>query len=113
LAQAETIGETRVVAAVVPQATNETLKHLSAAIRGKLREGVIALAGVDDGTVSLLVTASDDAVQRGVNAGNLVKLAAPLVGGRGGGAPGQGQGGGKDTAGAAAALAAIRNALAG
>jgi alanyl-tRNA synthetase len=113
LAQAETIGQTRVVAAVVPQATNETLKHLSAAIRGKLHEGVIALAGVDDGTVSLLVTASADAVQRGVNAGNLVKLAAPLVGGRGGGAPAQGQGGGKDTAGAAAALAAIRNALAG
>ena len=101
------------VAAVVPEANNETLKHLSSAIRGKFRSGVIALAGVDNGTVSLLVTASEDAVGRGVNAGNLVKLAAPLVGGRGGGAPGQGQGGGKDPAGADAALAAIRNALAG
>ena len=112
VARAETIGETPLVAAVVPEATNETLKHLSAAIRGKFRSGVIALAGVDDGSVSLLVTASDDVVGRGVNAGNLVKVAAPLVGGRGGGAAGQAQGGGKDPAGADAALAAIRTALA-
>ena len=45
--------------------------------------GVIALAGVDGGSVSLLVTASDDLVKAGVHAGNLVKLAAPLVAGKG------------------------------
>jgi alanyl-tRNA synthetase len=89
------------------------LRALSAAIRQKLGNGVIALAGVADGTVSLLVTASDDAVARGVHAGNLVKLAAPLVGGKGGGQAAQAQGGGKDAAGADAALEAIRSALAG
>ncbi|MGP6192705.1 MAG: alanine--tRNA ligase [Vulcanimicrobiaceae bacterium] len=111
VAAAETIGDTRVVAAIVREASAETLKHLSSAIRGKLRSGVIALAGLENGTVSLLISASDDAVKRGVHAGNLVKLAAPLVGGRGGGAPAQAQGGGKNPAGAEAALAAIRNAL--
>jgi alanyl-tRNA synthetase len=110
--RAETIGDKRVVTAVVHEATGETIKHLGAAIRGKLRSGVIALAGVDDGNVSLLVTASDDLVKLGVNAGNLIKLAAPLVGGKGGGAPAQAQGGGKNPAGADAALAAIRSALA-
>jgi alanyl-tRNA synthetase len=76
-----------------------------------LRSGVIALAGVDDGTVSLLVTASDDLVKSGVHAGNLLKLAAPLVDGKGGGQPTQAQGGGKNTAGAAAAVQTIRDAV--
>jgi len=57
------------------------------------------------------VNASDDLVKAGVHSGNLVKVAAPLVGGKGGGAPAQAQGGGKDVAGAEAALAAIREAL--
>jgi alanyl-tRNA synthetase len=110
--RAETIGGKRVVAALVPEADGEALKHLSNAIRRRIGSGVVALAGVDDGTVSLYVTASDDLVKAGVHAGNLVKLAAPLVGGRGGGQPAQAQGGGKNSGGAEAALAAIRNALA-
>jgi alanyl-tRNA synthetase len=108
----EEIGGKRVVAAVVPQADGAALKHLSAAIRQRIGSGVVALAGVEDGTVSLLVTASDDLVKAGVHAGNLVKLAAPHVGGKGGGQAAQAQGGGKNPGGADAALAAIRTALA-
>jgi alanyl-tRNA synthetase len=80
-------------------------------LRSRLPSGVIALAGVDDGTVSLLVSASDDLVKGGVHAGNLVKLAAPLVDGKGGGAASQAQGGGRNTAGAPAAVRAIRDAV--
>ena len=109
---AQTLGGKRVVAAEVREANAEALKALGAAIRQKLPSGVIALAGVDGDTVSLLVTASDDAVKAGVHAGNLLKIAAPLVDGRGGGQPGQAQGGGKNPAGAGAALDAIRKALA-
>jgi alanyl-tRNA synthetase len=111
--RAEQLGGRRAVLAVVHEANAEAIKHLGSAIRAKMRSGVVALAGVDDGTVSLLVTASDDAVASGVHAGNLVKLAAPLVGGRGGGQPAQAQGGGKNAEGAEAAIAAIRGALAG
>jgi alanyl-tRNA synthetase len=50
-------------------------------------------------------------VKSGVHAGNLVKLAAPLVDGKGGGAATQAQGGGKNAAGAPAALQAIRDAV--
>ena len=110
---AEEIGGRRVVLAVVPDAGPEALKHLNNAIRSKLRDGVVALAGVENGSVALLVTASEAAVAAGVHAGNLIKLAAPLVGGKGGGQAAQAQGGGKDAAGAHAALAAIRGALAG
>lgn len=104
-------GSRAFVGAVVPEANAEALRHLTSAVRSRLPSGVIALAGVDNGTVSLLVSASDDHVKAGVHAGNLVKLAAPLVEGKGGGAPAQAQGGGKNASGAPAALEAIRNAV--
>jgi alanyl-tRNA synthetase len=109
--RAEHAGERTFVGAVVHEANAEAVKHLSSAIRQRLRSGVVALAGVDNGTVSLLVSASDDMVKAGVHAGNLVKLAAPLVGGRGGGQAAQAQGGGKNAEGAGAAVQAIRDAV--
>ncbi|HEY1977225.1 MAG TPA: alanine--tRNA ligase [Candidatus Baltobacteraceae bacterium] len=109
--RAERKGDRSFVGAVVHEANGEALRHLSQAIRNRLPSGVIALAGVDDGTVSLLVSASDDLVRGGVHAGNLVKLAAPLVDGKGGGQPAQAQGGGKNAGGADAALRAIRDAV--
>jgi alanyl-tRNA synthetase len=111
LERTERSGDRSFVGAVVPEATGDALRHLSAAIRSRMPSGVIALAGVDSGTVSLLVSASDDLVKAGVHAGNLVKLAAPLIGGKGGGAPAQAQGGGKDVGGADAAVRAIRDAV--
>jgi alanyl-tRNA synthetase len=110
---AETVGGRPLVAAVVREVGADDLRNLGNAIRSKLRSGVIALAGVGNGTVSLLVTVSDDLTKAGVHAGNLLKVAAPLVDGRGGGAPAQAQGGGKKPAGAEAAIDAIRSALAG
>ena len=110
--RAEEISGKRVVAAVVRDANAETLKSLGGAIRGRLRSGVVALAGVGNGSVALFVCASDDLVKSGVHAGNLLKLAAPLVDGRGGGAAAQAQGAGKNPAGVDAALNAIRSALA-
>ena len=88
------------------------VKILANAIRSRVTaDVVIAIAGVADDTVSLLVVASDGAVKAGVHAGNLLKTAAVHVEGKGGGGPGQAQGGGKHVAGADAALAAIRGAL--
>ena len=111
VAAAERSGERTFVGAVVPEASADALRHLGNAIRSRLHSGVVALAGVDDGSVSLLVLASDDMVKAGVRAGDLVKLAAPLVGGKGGGQPGQAQGGGKNPAGAQAAVQAMREAV--
>ena len=71
-----------------------------------------ALVGTDGSSASMFVSASEDAVKAGAHAGNLVKTAAQLVGGKGGGAPAQAQGGGKDPAGAEAALAAMPELLA-
>ncbi|HEY0382477.1 MAG TPA: alanine--tRNA ligase, partial [Candidatus Elarobacter sp.] len=109
---AETVGGVRAVLAVVREANAEALRTLGNAIRSRLRSGVVGLVGTDGQSASLFVSASEDAVKAGAHAGNLVKAAAPLVGGKGGGAPAQAQGGGKDPAGAEAALAATRDLLA-
>ena len=109
--KAERRGDRAFVGGVVHEANGETLRHLSNAIRSRLRSGVVALAGIDNGSVSLLVSASDDLVEAGVHAGSLVKLAAPLVGGKGGGQAAQAQGGGTDARGAEAAVRAIRDAV--
>jgi len=100
-----------VVAAVVHEADAAALRALAGAIRAKLPHGVIALVGTDGEGAAIFVSASEDAVQAGVHAGNLVKAAAPHVGGKGGGAPAQAQGGGRTVAGAQAALAAVLDAL--
>jgi alanyl-tRNA synthetase len=109
--RAQTIGAMRAVAAVVREADAAALRALAGAIRAKLPHGVIALVGVDGESASIFVSASDDAVKAGVHAGNLVKAAAPSVGGKGGGAPAQAQGGGRTVAGAGAALEAMLAAL--
>ncbi len=111
LEKAERKGDRTFVGAIVHEANAEALRHLSIALRSRLPSGVIALAGIDDGTVSLLVSASDDLVKSGVHAGNLVKLAAPIIDGKGGGAPAQAQGGGKNASAAPNALQAIRDAV--
>ncbi len=110
--RAETIGGKIVVAARVADTNAEALRLLGGGIRGRLKSGVVALAGVDGESVSLFVSVSDDLVKAGVHAGTLVKAAVPLVDGRGGGPAAQAQGGGKRVAGADGALAAIRSALA-
>jgi alanyl-tRNA synthetase len=111
VSRAERTGDRAFVGAVVHEANSEALRHLSNAIRSRLRSGVVALAGIDNGSVSLLVSASEDLVKAGVHAGNLVRLAAPLVAGKGGGQAAQAQGGGSNASGAEAAVRAIRNAV--
>ncbi|MDR0374061.1 MAG: alanine--tRNA ligase [Nitrososphaerota archaeon] len=50
--------------------------------------------GADGKTCRLLIMAGEAAVKRGINAGNIVKEAAPIFGGGGGGRPNFAQGGG-------------------
>jgi alanyl-tRNA synthetase len=98
--------------AQVVRANADELKLLANAICSRMPQGgVIALAGVEREVVSLLVTVSEDLVEQGVHAGNLLKLAATHVEGRGGGQAAQAQGGGKKPAGAQAAIDAVRNAV--
>ena len=88
------------------------LRNLGDDLKAKLGSGVIVLASVNDGKVNLMVTATDDVVAKGAHAGNIIKAAAPKVGGGGGGRPNMAQAGGKNPAGVNEALEAAKEALA-
>ena len=89
------------------------LRDLGDQLKEKLGEGVILLASVNDGKVSLMATATDGAMKQGAHAGNLIKAVAKLVGGGGGGRPNMAQAGGKNPAGIPAAIAEASKVLEG
>jgi alanyl-tRNA synthetase len=91
------------------------LRTLALDVRGRLpadRPAVVLLASEAGGKVALVAVVNQAAVERGVSAGDLIKVAAPAVGGRGGGKPDVAQGGGTDPAGIPAALKAGEQAVA-
>ncbi|MCL2203438.1 MAG: alanine--tRNA ligase [Defluviitaleaceae bacterium] len=85
----------------------EALRLLSDKIKAGMASGCLLLAAThpDTGAVQFLASATDDAVKAGIHAGNIVKAAAALCGGNGGGRPNHAQAGGKDAARADDALA--------
>jgi alanyl-tRNA synthetase len=82
------------------------LRTLADQIRDKLKSGVVALGGVKDDKVSLLVVVTKDLTAT-LKAGDLIKEMAAAVGGTGGGRPEMAQAGGKNPEGLAAALEKI------
>jgi alanyl-tRNA synthetase len=70
--------------------------------------GVVVLGAGGEGKASLLVAATPGAVERGVRAGEIVKVAAKVVGGGGGGRDTMAQAGGKQPDKLPEALAAAR-----
>ena len=84
----------------------DALKAHRADVSGVLGSGVVAL-GLDADEPQLFVTVSDDLVERGISAGDLVRAAMPALRGPGGGRPEMAQGRGTRREGVADALAAI------
>lgn len=64
-------------------------------LKQKLESGIILLAAVNDGKVQLAAGISADLVKQGYHAGKLIKEAATVCGGGGGGRPDMAQAGGK------------------
>jgi alanyl-tRNA synthetase len=89
----------------------DELKAAAKETRALLPSGVIAL-GLDADEPQLFVGVSDDLVQRGVAAGDLVRAAMPHLDGKGGGRAEMAQGRGSRRDGMPAALRAIGAALA-
>lgn len=81
------------------------LRDLGDQLKEKMGEGVILLASVlDTDKVNLLAMATQEAMNKGVHAGNLIKNIAASVGGGGGGRPNMAQAGGKNPNGVEEAL---------
>jgi alanyl-tRNA synthetase len=104
----------RYVGRLVHDAGAADVRTLALDIRNRLGgdlPGVVTIVGVSDGKPSVVVAVNDRARESGLNAGQLVKLAASALGGSGGGKDDVAQGGGTDPGGAEPALQAVERAL--
>ncbi|MGI6070848.1 MAG: alanine--tRNA ligase [Blautia sp.] len=94
--QVKEVKGVKLLAAQVTDVDMNGLRDLGDQLKEKLGEGVVLLASVINGKVSLLAMATQGAMDRGAHAGNLIKAAAAIVGGGGGGRPNMAQAGGKN-----------------
>ena len=86
----------RVLTAILPEAGRDTLRDMSDRFRQQTQSGVAVLGAVIDDKPAIIAAITDDLVQKGLKAGDLVQVVAEVVGGSGGGRPNMAQAGGKD-----------------
>lgn len=96
LSSIEDINGVKVVASKLNNFDGNNLREIGDKLKEKIGSGVIVLASSKDGKVNFVVMVTDDIVKKGVHAGNIVKEAAKLAGGGGGGRPNMAQAGAKD-----------------
>ena len=92
----------------------DDLRGLALDLRSKLgndRPSVVAVAGVAKDRPVVIIATNDSARQWGLRAGDLVKVAAQILGGGGGGKDDLAQGGGTDVTKVGEALARVENVV--
>jgi alanyl-tRNA synthetase len=113
MAAAEDLGGIRVVTAVsAATADGKELLALSDRLAQKLGVAAVVLGASFDGRPQLVAQVTPPAVERGVKAGDVVRVAAPVIGGGGGGRDTMAQAGGRDSDRLDDAIAAARAAIA-
>jgi alanyl-tRNA synthetase len=96
----------------VPDMDMAALREFVDAARQHMGGGAVVAASAGPGGGAFLIAAGDaKAVAAGFDAATVIREAAPLIGGRGGGKPAMAQAGGDDSDGIGAALEAARRVL--
>ena len=93
LKQAKDVKGVLVLAKKIEADSADTLRNVGKAVRGQINSGVAWLATTIDNKSTMLCVVSDDLIQRGFKAGELVNAVARLAEGRGGGKPDMAQAG--------------------
>ena len=94
--QAEKVRGVPVLGAVVPASDVDTMREMTDWFREAHPSGVVLLGAVINEKPSLVAAVTEDLVKRGLNAATLVRDAARLIEGGGGGKPTLAQAGGRD-----------------
>ncbi|MCH3961097.1 MAG: alanine--tRNA ligase [Solobacterium sp.] len=112
ISQAEEMNGLHVLILKLKDQDNSGLKSYAETLRNKMSSGIVFISNETNGTVTFVCAASKEAIAQGRKAGDIVKAAAQICGGNGGGRPDMAQAGGKDTAKIDEALASVRAKLA-
>lgn len=111
LAKAKEINGINVLILNLKNRDGKTLKEYAETLRNKLSSGLVFVANESDGKITFVCASSKDAITKGYKAGDLVKKAAQICGGNGGGRPDMAQAGGKDTTRIDEALEEVRKSI--
>lgn len=101
----------KVIAKIVDVDGMNDLRELSDNWKTQNLSDVLILGTTVAGKANMLISLNDKAIKAGHKAGDLIKIAAPIFGGGGGGRPNMAQAGGKTPAGLAKALETVLNEL--
>jgi len=104
--EARDVGGVRVLATRADVADPKALREVADQLKGKLRSGIVVLAGVEGDKIALVSMVTPDLVER-FSAGKIVGEVAKQVGGKGGGRADMAQGGGTQPQNLDAALARV------
>ena len=105
---AEEIGGVKIASAYFTGTTGDTLRGMCDTIRDKaVKPAVAVLVGKAEDKITMAVTVTKQAQEKGLKAGALVKEIAAIAGGKGGGKPGFAMAGLKDETKIDEALAAV------
>mgnify|MGYP005842226477 FL=1 len=96
LQKAQTVSGVQVLAVRVRATDEETLREMTDWLRNRLGSVIVVLGAVISEKPHFVAAVTPDLVQRGLNASDLVKQVARVVGGGGGGRPHLAQAGGRD-----------------
>ena len=104
--QAEDIGGIKVLAAKLEGADPKGLRDIVDQLKNKLGSAAVIVAAVEGDKISLVAGVTKDATNR-IKAGDMLKVVAEQVGGKGGGRPDMAQGGGSQPENLEAALQSV------
>jgi alanyl-tRNA synthetase len=110
-ARAAKLADATVLVASVDAPDAQALLQIVDRLKGKLGDAAIVLARPGDGRVDLVASVSPALVERGLKAGEIIKIAAARVGGGGGGRDTLARAGGRDPEQLPAAIEAARQAI--
>lgn len=96
LMKAKSINNINVLIEKVDVKSMDDLRKMGDVLKERIESGVILLASEAEGKVNIIALATKDMIAKGVHAGKLVKEAALITGGGGGGRPDMAQAGGKN-----------------
>jgi len=94
LEKAERVGGTSVIVGRLSATSVEQGRAAIDMLRKKAKSAAVVLGFEEDGRATLLVGVTSDLMERGLNAGEIVKEIAPIIDGGGGGRPAMAQAGG-------------------
>ena len=109
VSQAVEVNGAKIVVDTVDGLDGHAIRELADRIKDEIRSGVVVLGSRFDERVLFVAMVTKDLIGQGIRAGDIVKVAATVTGGGGGGRPDMAQAGGKDVSKLDEALAETRS----